>query len=303
MTNVLANPVFTPQMTNALLTVDSSRAADGLVGVELLLPADVSFTRGRSQVGTFAFDFVSGANALAGGLFFTNTPTALEANDTNSQALVLSASVLPSVEPGTPPALNRQSGLLEQVVTIGHPGLGSVTNAQVLASGLGADSSSNSVTLFNAHGTMLVDLDADGARESVPFVQLLSLAPGESRPLTLEYYVTDHMTVPSPDYSSLTSDGFVPGEPVGDVLAITRAVFTNNSFLIEFLTRDGVLYHVQYAGTPAELNDNAAVKTASPPVSGTGSRVQWVDNGPPKTESPPAGGNRFYRVRETQPSP
>jgi hypothetical protein len=70
---------------------------------------------------------------------------------------------------------------------------------------------------------------------------------------------------------------------------------------VEFTTRSkNFLYYMQYASNVSQLNNPARVKTAFPPIRGTGSSVQWIDNGPPKTESPPVSGSRFYRVLEVR---
>ena len=295
-TNTLANPVFTPAFPSATTTVDTSQTAAGIVGLTIQLPAEQMFTNGPVSLGSFAFDFVSGNNPFAGGFYFTNAPTDLAAADTNGQALVLAATVLPSAQSLGAPTLNLQSGLFEQQVVLGNGGPQLLTNAQTMVHGLGNDSRTNAIRLFNAQSHTSVDWNKDGVVESLPFVQVSSLTNGESRQLTLEYYVSDHVTVPTPGLLTLASNAWTFTIPPGNALAITRALFTNGVFLIEFNTRTNGRYYMQYAATPGDLMNSATVKTVFPSITGTGSRVQWIDNGPPKTDSPPADGSRFYRV-------
>ncbi|HEU5070134.1 MAG TPA: immunoglobulin domain-containing protein [Verrucomicrobiae bacterium] len=296
LTNVLANPVFTPTYPGAGATVDATAASNGLVGVTWQLPAGVMLTNGPVSLGYFTFDFTGGNNPFAGGLYFTNAPTDLAATDTNGLDLVLPAAVLPSAEVLGTPTLNRQSGLFEQSVMLGNGGPVLLTNAQLLVYGLGNDSLSNAITLFNAQRYASQDWNADGAFEPVPFVQVSSLTNGETRLLTLEYYVGDHITIPAPGVLTLASNAWTFVPPAGNPLAVTRALYTNGVFLIEFNTLTNRHYFIQYADTPADLMDSATVQTAFPAVTGTGSRMQWIDNGPPKTASPPTNGSRFYRV-------
>jgi hypothetical protein len=87
--------------------------------------------------------------------------------------------------------------------------------------------------------------------------------------------------------------------PTGTDLTIDNYRFTNGVFLVEFPTRTGYRYYVQYAPVVTGTN-TADFKTALPPVFGTGSYVQWVDNGPPKTDRLPTNGMRLYRLIETR---
>ena len=296
LTNVFANPVFTSAFPSATTTVDVSQAAAGLVGLTLQLPAGQMFSNGPVSLGFFSFDFVAGNNPFAGGLYFTNAPTGVSATDTNGQTLVLGAGGLPSAQSLGAPALNLQSGLFEQRVVLGNGGPQWLTNVQTLVYGLGNDSRTNAIRLFNAQGSALADWNADGVAESLPFVQVANLTNGESRQLTLEYYVSDHVTVPTPGLLTLASNAWTFSTPAGVALSITRSLYTNGVFLIEFNSKTNGRYYIQYATTPGDLMNTATVKTALPVITGTGSRMQWTDNGPPKTESPPTNGSRFYRV-------
>ena len=140
-----------------------------------------------------------------------------------------------------------------------------------------------------------------GTTVSTPVVQINNLLPGESRELTMEYYVPDHFTLPRPRYSLYLADPLGRHLPVVTPLTITGSRYTDGVFLVEFMTKLGHSYSIQYAATPGELSTNAlTVKNVSPAVTGTGGSVQWNDNGPPKTESPPVNGTRFYRVLQSQ---
>ncbi len=125
------------------------------------------------------------------------------------------------------------------------------------------------------------------------FAQIHNLAPAESRVLTLEYYVSDHLTTPPVRYSVWSADAVNLTLPSTlTPMNITTNRYINGTFIIEFPTVDGYHYYVQYDRNPSFTN----VLTVFPPVIGTGSRVQWIDDGPPKTISPPVNGSRFYRV-------
>jgi hypothetical protein len=105
--------------------------------------------------------------------------------------------------------------------------------------------------------------------------------------------VPDHLTVPPVTYDVYLADPLKLSLPsnLTDVV-ITRTLFVNGTFLVEFPTQADDRYYIQYDSTP----DFAHPLTVFPAVVGTGSRVQWIDDGPPKTVSPPGNGSRFYRV-------
>jgi hypothetical protein len=296
LTNILTNPVFTSAFPLATNVQDSSLAAQGLVGLTMQLPAGQMFSNGPVTLGQFTFDFVTGTNPYAGGFYITNAPTGLMALDTNGLVLTLLASILPSVTSLGPPALNRQSGLFQQSVILGNGGPATMAAAQVMVYGLGNDSLTNAISLFNSQGTVSFDWNGNGIPVSLPFVQVATLTNGEYRQLTLEYYVSDHVTIPTPGLLTLASNAFTFAPPAGSVVSVTRALFTNGVFLIEFNSVLNRHYFIQYADTPDALANNATVKTVFPSLIGTGSRMQWIDNGPPKTDSPPTSGSRFYRV-------
>lgn len=134
---------------------------------------------------------------------------------------------------------------------------------------------------------------------SLPCGQMPSLLPGQTIVYTSEFYVSDHRTIPDPRYSIFAGGAALRVPPgTGSVLAVTRYIYDpgNQRFILQFPTRTGYYYYVQYADSPAALSTNAL--TAYPPVPGTGAEVQWIDDGPPKTVTPPGAGSRFYSIRE-----
>ncbi len=136
-------------------------------------------------------------------------------------------------------------------------------------------------------------VEASTTNLNLEIAQIHDLAPGESRILTLEYYVSDHVTVPPATYSVYQADPVNLSLPANlTPVAITTNRYVNGTFMIEFFTHAGYRYYVRYADSASFTN----ALTVFPPVAGTGSRVQWIDDGPPKTVSPPLNGSRFYRV-------
>jgi hypothetical protein len=302
-TNIFANPSFLASVTNDAATLDTGRAGEGLVTGDVTLPAGQMFAPGRTEVGRLQFDFVTGSNPLAGGLYFTNASASATnlAFTTNATALLVNAVVSPQFEALTlAPALNRQSGLFEHVLRIGYPGAGTLENVDMLMSGLGLDSQTNLIRAHNATGLKTIGPDAEGFFEKVPYFSAGPLAGGETRDLTAEYYVTDHFTVPSPEYQLLVEPrtGFTVSASATP-LNITTNRFVNGTFIIQWPSRSQYNYFVQYAPTMDDLvNSSTNARIVNPSVPGTGYSVQWIDNGPPKTESPPTAGSRFYRVLE-----
>jgi hypothetical protein len=306
--DAFTNPSFESLGTNSITGtngwfVDVSRAAEGLVGLRIQRPFLEPFPPTNYLLGNLRFDYVSTNDPLSGRLAFTNTPTALRAEDTNQLSLILDAAIVPQLENVTPaPALNRQSGLFEQLVAVAHAGANVLANVDVLVAGLGNDSRTNAIRVYNSIGTRVVGPDAAGVTETLPFLSAGGLAPGETRRLTIEYYVSDHLTVPTPEYLLQVANRIVFTLPAAATpLNITTNRFVNGTFIIQFPTRTSYRYFVQYAPTLNDLvNATTNSRVANPAVSGTGFDVQWIDNGPPKTESLPVAGSRFYRVLEVR---
>ncbi|MDB6037878.1 MAG: hypothetical protein JWM99_1719, partial [Verrucomicrobiales bacterium] len=332
-TNILSNPVFSVGETNAAVTSDTTHS--GSIGIALSLPDRQMFPAGYQWVGLIRFNLAAGHDPVQARISFSSSPIPIAAVSTNGQILNLAANVLPEFLPvTTAPTLNPQSGLFEHQLLVSNPGSATMTNLDILALNPGVDLASNAITFFNAQGSQtnlpygdpLIEIDCNcpipigpGGFDSYlacgnencsldysitnaffAFSQINNLLPGESRRMTIEYYVTDHRTRPTPQYSLFLTDPFIAVLPstVLTTLSIDRSLYSSNSFLVEFSTVLGMHYYLQYADTPAGL---ATGQIVFPPTVGTGSRIQWIDNGPPKTVSPPLNGSRFYRVLSDQP--
>lgn len=331
--DVYSNPEFSAGNPNAVVTVDTTHP--GSIGIALTLPNRQTFPAGYQSAGLIRFDLTAGRDSLEAGLSFSTVPIPIAAANTNGQILNLSANVLPQMIPATAaPILNPQSGLFEHRLAVSNPGSTTMTNIDILALNPGVDLASNAITFFNAQGTQTnlpygdpligipcncplpggaagldeylicgnsnCSIDYSSTNSTFSFSQLNNLLPGESRTISIEYYVIDHRTAPAPQYSVFLTDPFtrvLPGT-VLTTLSIDRSLYLSNAFLVEFPTVLGKQYYIQYAPAPAGF---ATGQIVFPPVIGTGSRVQWIDNGPPKTISPPVNGSRFYRVLSDQP--
>lgn len=301
-TNVFTNPSFMPAVSGSA-TFDTSRAGEGLLSAEVNLPEGEVFPPGRNTAAYLMFDFLTGTNPLAGGLYFTNLNTTATnaAFATNGAALAANALVSPHFETLTAsPALNRQSGLFEHVLRVAYPGAGTLANVDVLIPDLGDDSMTNQIRVFNSIGVKTVGPDAEGFYENAPFFSIGALAGGEARNVTAEYYVSDHATVPDPAYRLLLDAGTGFSVPsAATPLNITTNRYVNGTFIIQWPSRSTYRYFIQYAPTLDDLvNTTTNARVVNPSVRGTGYAVQWIDNGPPKTVSPPVAGSRFYRVLE-----
>lgn len=305
---VYTNVTFAPASTDGVdWSSNVSQLASGALGVNASFKGTTKATPGETLIGNFTATLVAGAsNRFAGKVGLTGSPTPLafspaliSTNSTNS-ALVTN-SVIALLGPTPPvfvgaapaPALNPQTGLMEQSVDVANPGPALLDGTFVTVSGLGVDSRTNSILLQNAQ----VYLTTGAA-----VVNSGSIAPGETRRILLEYYVPDRLTVPTPTLSAYGAPLTLATPSTGNVLNVVTNRFVPQGFLVEFATRADRRYYVQYADHAADFagTNSAAIFTALPAVPGTGSRVQWLDNGPPKTHSVPAAGARFYRVLETQ---
>ena len=162
-----------------------------------------------------------------------------------------------------------------------------------------ADSASGScdfTNYLNCANATNCSVNAISTNINFTFAQVPYLAAGESRMLTLEFYVSDHITAPPAAYDVYASAPVTVTAPSGlTPVTITTNRYVNGTFMIEFPTQLDHSYYVQYANNASFTN----ALTAFPGVLGTGSRVQWIDDGPPKTILQPANGSRFYRVFQT----
>ena len=185
---------------------------------------------------------------------------------------------LDSLTTSTSGSYFRQTGLMKQAVRVFNHSSVTYSAVRVVIRGLAPGS-----FVYNASGTN---------SQAEPYVQYNQpLAPGLFVDLTIEYFVPDR-SIPN---VSLTGEVVVPAVPInpsGTVQAITRSLrLTDGTYLIDFSTLTNRTYYIQYS------TDLATWATASPPLVGTGTGMQWVDNGPPKTDGNPATEtSRFYRV-------
>lgn len=310
---VFTNPTFFPSVTNDNADLDTSMTNLGLITGDLTLPQGQTFPAGlRTEIGQLHFDFLSTTNPLLGGIYFTNvslTATNL-AFDTNGFEMTLPGYILPQANVlSVSPTLDRQSGLFEQQVAVAYPGGLPLTNVTLLVSGpnrlvatntLGFDTRTNAISVYNSPGQLLVGPNSNGLFIETPYLSAGDFLGGGSRVLTIEFYVSDHSTVPSPTYllSSATTIAYtVPA--AATPLNITTNRFLNGTFIIQWQSRMNYQYFVQYAPTVDDLmNSTTNSRVVIPSVLGTGYSMQWIDNGPPKTVSPPIEGSRFYRVLE-----
>ncbi len=302
--NVLTNPGWENRGTNAITGTNAfelnvTQSSNGLVGVTVSRPGH--FPAQAYELGNFTFDLLPTNSPFTAMLQFTNTPTASEARPGNGVSMGLQAAIVPQVDlVDAAPFLDRQSGLVQQRIMISYPGALSITNVDVAAGNLGEDSLTNRVTLFNGIGVKSVPVDTYGNQELLPYVSAHDFGPGTQRLLTMEYYVSDKLTVPLPVYHlDLGEINIFTVPNAVTPLSITTNRFYNGTYVIQFPTVGNFLYYVQYAETVDDLvNYGPTSKIVGPPITGTGFSVQWIDNGPPKTISRPTDGTRFYRVLE-----
>ncbi len=295
-TNTLANPRFLSALPLATLTEDRSQTASGLLGVTLQFVGDFRLGPGEGQLGKVVFDLRPGAVPMAAGLSLTNVPVApVGPLIDGTNAIVTLQPVLPQFVVGPAPVLDFQSGLFLQRIQLAYPGVSTQALVQITVGGLGVDSQGLPIGVQNAFGIV--------TNTTGPQFAVANLAPGETRVLRVEFYVSDLVTVPTPFYTAETVVAILPPGLSSRVLAVDRMLFFTNAafpegaFLIEFPTEIGRSYYIQYAPSPGELNGSSpTLQTARPSIPGTGSRVQWIDGGPPKTDSAPTNGARFYRV-------
>jgi uncharacterized repeat protein (TIGR01451 family) len=177
-----------------------------------------------------------------------------------------------------PIVLNLQSGLFEQRVRVMNPTPLDYEAIRVLITDLTPD-----VTVYNR----------SGMTNGIPYVQPAASVPaGGSVDVIIEYYIPSRIP-PNPTLSvELVQSSLPPEAPPGQMTQITRSLrLENHTFLLEWNSLRGRTYFIQYS------DDMHTWKTVMPPVTGTGTRHQWIDNGPPKTDAFPVETVcRFYRL-------
>lgn len=268
-------------------TVDPSLLAQGRLGLTWRSPAGTNFTAQRWHLAEVVFGLaagqsVAGARLALGDLPVPTQATGPDPTGTNGVQRTLDAMVAPMVAASPTPALNPQSGLLNQRVTV-------VNHGRYAANG---------IWVYVLDVTNLVaglPIRVENAQRDdlgTPYVQTGLLAQGASIDYTIEFYVADRRTLPQPRYRS-DMVALAAFSLSGTAIPVDRAWFTNGVFLVEFLTAATYPYYIEYAD---DVNQESWY-LALPPATGNGGRVQWIDNGPPKTHSVPLSQtNRFYRV-------
>jgi probable HAF family extracellular repeat protein len=173
--------------------------------------------------------------------------------------------------------LNPQTGLFEQTVRLTNTGAAPFCLLRLRIDGLPDD-----VRVQNGWR----------AGTAVYVEHGHSVESGRMVEFVIEYFIPDRRVISNPQYIADTA-GAPTQSPAADTApVIIRTVrLTEGSILVEFLTRTGRRYRVEYS------DDITEWRNGGPDVMGTGSHVQWVDNGPPKTILRPATvTTRFYRV-------
>jgi Immunoglobulin domain/Immunoglobulin I-set domain len=309
--STLTNATFVPNTNSVANAVITSVPTNGALGLIFNLGTNTPFGAGETNLGTFVANLASpAANPYAAGLAIWGSPTAVftapypsnylaavtnyPGGNTNLTPVITYEPVY-ALEPLTPvltatpgpPVLNWQTGLFEQKLEVVNAGAGMVENVLVAVYNLGVDSHTNAIILANGQAT----LDTTNT-----VVSLGPLAQAETRDFTLEYYVSDRSTVPTPGFTLYATPSFTFTVPTTQPEMILTNRFTTKGFLIDFATQTNQYYYVEYAATPNDFTNISKTHIALPLIAGTGNTVQWLDNGPPKTYAPPTNGMRFYRI-------
>jgi hypothetical protein len=283
-TNVVGPVITNSTSTPVVPVLDTSRLAEGRVGITLSLPAGNYLLPATNLIAEVNFVLNEGAVPAAAALGLLEEPVATRVRDTNAVNLPVDNVILPVVRLSEGPGLIvNQSGLFWERLAVINPGNSNLPSAWISVTGLGLDSLSRQIRLQNLTATASVG----------PVLQLLDIPAGQTVNLIAEYYVSDRVTQPTPVYEAHVSWPVVPVIAESGRPKVERVLFRNNLALVEFNTISKRLYYVQYAPTADATNWT----TSLPPLAGNGQRLQWIDNGPPKTESLPGNAtNRFYRI-------
>ncbi|GDY22067.1 hypothetical protein LBMAG56_34140 [Verrucomicrobiota bacterium] len=183
------------------------------------------------------------------------------------------------------PLFNPQTSLFEQKV--------------VVSNHTPFDFTALRITATNLAGTPIILRNATVTNGGLPYVEYnLAVPSGGSVTLTLEYFNSSRGVFPA-GVPGLRLELLNQGRPVvppdGAVPTELRGYqgFTpdgRSKFYIEFPTRRGTDYYVQYMDALG-----GPWKTSPVIVPGTGNLLKWLDDGPPNTEAPPSA-TRFYRI-------
>ncbi len=185
------------------------------------------------------------------------------------------------VSAAAPPAVNRQTGLVEQALTITNNGARAIGGFRVEIGDLPPG-----LSLHNGSGQPAAGMWEIGYGRPV--------AAGESVTVWLEYYSAERVAAGA---GSLLVEQRLPGDPqpapgATPPPAVDRVLhLPDGAILIEFAAEPGERYRIQYRDGGSPWLESSA------PIRAGGSRVQWIDRGPPKTTAHPSEvGGRLYRV-------
>lgn len=204
-------------------------------------------------------------------------------------AYSISKAADPVVTAGAIPATpDDQTGLFPTPLTVSNPGPGAYLGIRVLVRDLPPDNETNAVRVYNAHGyTNILTTN------NIAYFDFGPINAGASVQFTVEYYIRNRLTRPTPRYEVLVQAPPLPQLQTAFVINTNATRFVDGKFFAEFLTLRDQIYYVQYSSDVTSTN----WATSLPAVVGTGQGVQWFDSGPPRTESKPTTvGSRFYRI-------
>ena len=185
------------------------------------------------------------------------------------------------------PALNRQTGLLEQRIIVKNHGPRAIAGFELwLQTG-------QSTALYNGMTSASLNLRTPTAPWLLPWS--LPLAAGAEVTVMVElHHPARRATFDISSASPL--DPLAAAYPLppaaGTPFSISRVLQVTGGMLLEFPSEPGVSYRIEYSA------DNQAWSSCPIPIKSGGTRVQWLDRGPPFTATHPlTSAQRFYRVR------
>lgn len=184
--------------------------------------------------------------------------------------------------------LNRQTGLVEQVVIVRNVAPRAIGGFNLWVDG------GPGATLFNGvSGASLTPEPA--APWAVPYA--VPLAAGAEAAIVLEFHAALRAATPS-THGAQVINGNPQRLPAGaedGTTPVSRIVATSDGLLIEFPSVPGTAYLIEFS------SDNRTWTVSPIPIRAGGTAVQWIDRGPPLTPTPPAAAaSRYYRVRAHQ---
>jgi hypothetical protein len=256
-----------------------SSAAFSIERPTLLAPTIATFSIGNLPAGTYDLHLAPWNElGVTENIFVTGQSETLDPVLTFLPATIeIVGQSLPELTEAGPITLQRQTGLLEQRVTLSNTTGGTLTGFRILVGSL-----PDNVQLRNAHGRI----------DGVPYIDVLTqLAPGATVSLVLEYYRPSRDLNFIPTFTVARPGGPPPDPGSLGLLDVNLRVLRRDAggLLVEFLSGKDRPYRIEYS------DDLMTWKVSVPDVIGTGERIQWLDDGPPKTDSFPAA-NRFYRL-------